>query len=1724
MKKSIEKLFKNEIFKRVTMSIMFVLMCSFACFLNWKAIVGAEGEGGAGTRAASSFTLLFNEDAYFDKVQSNGTLIKVSKIECDMGDDAQKQTLYDSSVSSQAGNITCQVPFDTTKPLSVYIHTDASNYIQEESGNMVLLYQNYHLAYGELFDMESTSRSYTTDQGTPMRLVTYKMSAENAAKFLRNDGTYRIVPSYNLTTVEGVVSMGTEDIGKPEFNLHGDPVPYQRMDGKPLVYDYLNVKYETKDKDASENYIYRDWYGDLCFIKDELSLKVKIEGKDGVDTSCLEYANINVSDQSYSEPLDIHPYVKSWNADDNPYLAGGTSTGDNLTSGGAYFFFLRGFADVLKIKDNDEENLYNKLEVEYKNGDVPGYDSGFIAFPTSGEGENKSYAPLRTGQENTKITLAVKPKPGYDISNMRYFLDHLYSYDAEHHTYTVTQDPNVDSNWKRGSVDTNGYTIVKLEVGENPTVMFKDFSYTSVDLYFRDANGEELGTNILAISPGGDTTIKEYRVDGISTTTFMVTLGNDCMSTALSISNFSLAEPVQSGNVSLSGVWNDQTKKFELTVETRTFDPSVEIQIINISAKEALFTFKMEDGFEYPLSVGTSAVVTDSSHKELNSFPQTVDNARAFVGSNFVFYLKTADYAHWSNDYVGEERNPESNKSIFGLMTFENGTIASVTSEHLSTDLYKITLKDVHCYGDDTTIPITFKKDASDVYNISISFTEINLPVEVNDNVEEHKKIKVTQNTTEYEYLERGSARYMLVAKLKPTRNNILKDTKIELLNTNGNFEFKGNTLSFGSTEFAGTVYANKMTCSFNLKGVSGAFSALKSGDLNIKCLCLKPNDKTLNVVSDGFDKDSIVVKDGKNNSYAVNEGVCKFPYGSTLSISATVSDGYEINALEEQFHAYIVAADGSRINMTEWEIKKEGDSTCVVTFGKPLTENMVVEFIGDSNNLPIAFKNSEGIEYYYANMGVNPDGINELITDNPLVKENGQNKLLRGIEKVNSGNSYYFAVGVKPGYDINNLTIKSNGKIMEAYRPDGYEDYMVESCKFYKLENVEASITISGVVDKSTVMVTFNDTSRDGEETRIKYNSDNAEVKSLNATYGNSVTFTVSFENQDKYGQSDFKVHVKNKNDPYPNEADKDKNVLTKYQNEYKILDLTEDKEVYVTGVTINKYVVNFVSSNRAGFLIDSNSFQGTREVTHGSNIEFRIKAKEGYQLGKETVVNCQSASGDSEISKDKGSSDKYTLSDIRENCTVTIDNVGNIVYRVNFKDVPGATYLNDKGSVVSGGMRVKYGGNVEFSVNVDDAYDDSAAGMFVVLNNGKSKLHAQKLASGRYMISNITEDLNIRVGNIRKNTYTVTLRNEEGIDYYNSNDKIINGDNTVNHGDSFSFRVSLYPAYSDSKIAVMLGTDELSADSNGYYTIPGVVEDKIITVTGIHPNTEVSLINTINNLPSSINDLNDVNPVIEASRWYNSLSDEQRARVTNADVLMNLQQQAGALLHNSDGITVDGADWYIKLVVIPISSDMDACTRIYKKLTSEYILSLYDIYLWDTLNDVKYTSYGDQVYTVTIPAPKLTNFRNPTGVHEDSNSGKISFMDLLFNGDKVSFETNSFSAMGVVASHDASGISSLLDTPGANIPWIRDYVFGGARSGGPGNGSSGNTLINGDDGSAGDDIQDTGNISDKFKSMNNRVTPQGSALRLILVLLILILLALALWLIYKKRKEKKE
>lgn len=855
-----------------------------------------------------------------------------------------------------------------------------------------------------------------------------------------------------------------------------------------------------------------------------------------------------------------------------------------------------------------------------------------------------------------------------------------------------------------------------------------------------------------------------------------------------------------------------------------------------------------------------------------------------------------------------------------------------------------------------------------------------------------------------------------------------------------------------------------------------------------------------------------------KNSKTKISTG-----YGNPLSFVIRPASGYSFPSvgkdnIKDILSVYEIKKDSSGINPDEEEnlINDYVESGKLVfeNLGSSLEiriasmlDNIYIVVNSTPDKVPINFKQSEGMEYFK----VDEEKVGE-------VNEEKIGDQLRGTVTIDKSEDYKFAVKVLDGYDFQSLKVFSNDVgISESgtLEQEGIKYHV------YTLLSVEKYTNITASVEKLKCKLTFTKPPVGAYYTKSGSDKEITEQFTEDGIlYGSNFSFRVKLK--DEYNQSKLTVRA------HGNE------VQPLSDDTYTIYNITEDGTISIDdNIKLNNYTVNFESSDRAEYILEGSNGK-IKNVEYGGNCKFKVRAKTGYKLGENIAVNCVGASGSESLTGKKVSGSgndivyEYEIGNITENKTISVSGVEDLFYNIKLQDVEGVTYINDTGSVISGTHKIAYGKNFEFSVNVDDAYDDSIPGMFIIVNEGKSMgVSAQKLSSGKYVIPNITQDITVRVGNIRKNRYTVTFTKTEGIDYYDTNGKIITGDAEVEQNDSISFKVSLYPAYSDSKITVMLGDKAVTADSSGVYTLTGIDENKTVTVLGVEKSKEAELINTINSLPNPVKTLDDVNLVIEASKIYNSLSDEKKKAVTNYDLLQKLQEQVKAFHHISNDVKVEGVDWYLKLVAVPISSSTEICSRIYEKLNSEYILSLYDIYLWDTLTDKRYTLPSGTTAVISIPTPDMTYFNKPTGIHEN-DGGKIDYLSLTFDGGRTTFEAVTFSPFGVIANRSSTpGRSSLLDAVDANVDLIKDFAlssFGGNSSDKSGISESAIFDDTNSDLQIGSEDGVEGNISEKYKSRNNKVTARGSALRLILVLMIIVLIALALWILYKRRNEMKK
>ncbi len=763
-----------------------------------------------------------------------------------------------------------------------------------------------------------------------------------------------------------------------------------------------------------------------------------------------------------------------------------------------------------------------------------------------------------------------------------------------------------------------------------------------------------------------------------------------------------------------------------------------------------------------------------------------------------------------------------------------------------------------------------------------------------------------------------------------------------------------------------------------------------------------------------------------------------------------------------------------------------------------------------------VKFNAVEGVKYY------------SVIEDED---ENGNKNtklgdLIQGTVTILNGQNFSFAAQCSESYDISTLELKANG---EAFSSDSESNLRYElksdgeNGSYYVFTIAGAlttrSITITGNVRVAQLQVGFDKNLENNlGQCGYIYNGASVEGK-ITVFYGQGITFEVTLPRE--CDQSEITVAFYNKNGEQIE-------VLGRINGRYTLNNITiNEGYIRVSGAKLNEYPVTFISNSRATYKNEDGSDLGesTKYIPHGGSFRFRVQPNTGYTMGQNSIVYARYSDGHSE-SFQNPSDGIYEIKNLTQSCSISVENVEDIVYTITLVPVDGVTYHNDVDNVIRDTAKIRHGYNFEFSISLSDEYDDSFSGMTIIVNDGKSsQSSAQKLASGRYVIQNVSEDITIKVGNVRRNTYTVILTGAEGIDYYDSSGRVITGDNQVEDHADFSFKVDLYPAYVGSDITVMLGDTPMTCDENGFYTISAITESKTVTVIGIEMNDSSELVNEINNLPDRLDSLSDVDDVIEAFKEYEALSDAEKALIGNIDKLEALQEQVKSFNHISNDVTISGVDWYIKLYAIPITDDTDVCGRIYKKLNSEYILSLYNVYLWNTLTDSRYTLPEGQSAVITLPTPDMTYFENPTAIHE-KDSGKIEFINASINNEITTFQTDSFSPMGIIANRSSTpGRSSLLDAADANLDAISNFaasVFGNNtnRVTGSSSGDGDNNNLVSDSGE-GDDV--SGNIDEKFKSRNNKITSTSSALRLVLVLMILIFISLMIYFFIKRKKSNR-
>lgn len=620
---------------------------------------------------------------------------------------------------------------------------------------------------------------------------------------------------------------------------------------------------------------------------------------------------------------------------------------------------------------------------------------------------------------------------------------------------------------------------------------------------------------------------------------------------------------------------------------------------------------------------------------------------------------------------------------------------------------------------------------------------------------------------------------------------------------------------------------------------------------------------------------------------------------------------------------------------------------------------------------------------------------------------------------------SFSFSITPAEGVDITNLVVK-----------DTEENVYNLLNGYYTISSVEKDITIKILgIGKETRTITFTDY----DDISYLDSNDKTIVESVNVEYDSNYEFNINFGDsisQLKNDNSKIKIHLTN---TASGEENDDKIEYDYKSHKCVVKNLKENSKVTIEGITPNTYTltlnkpsgISYTEAYSNSALESDPDYSGNfndgsirKKVTHASNFSFRVAGEEGVDLSN-LKVWLKKSENDKSPTQIVAIDNIYTVENIQGDYIVYTSDSKPTVYTVEIRTTTGVSCLDKNGNTLAAKTEVDYDGTLEFRLSIDKIYDKSNP---VIEIKGTTSTLSQD-SDGYYRLKNIKENKILQITGITKNTYKVTFEETEGVIYKTIKNKPFEKSMDVEYGDTLQFKITLMDAYDSSVPTVLLNnTAEISANA-GTYEVKEINSDVAISVKNVNKNPEERAIEEITTVTNEISSSSDVDEIISATNAYNNLSDDQKDLVTNLDELNAAQKSAGVFNHSSDGITVTGIDWYIKLVVTSLNDDEEAIEELNGHLDRKELINLYDIKLYDMLkNEVYKVPYGQEV-TVTIPCPEnISDYENIMVVHENS-AGGIEYLDVNITSGTAQFKTTSFSKFGIAGKKIPLASNKLTD-----------------------------------------------------------------------------------------------
>ena len=256
---------------------------------------------------------------------------------------------------------------------------------------------------------------------------------------------------------------------------------------------------------------------------------------------------------------------------------------------------------------------------------------------------------------------------------------------------------------------------------------------------------------------------------------------------------------------------------------------------------------------------------------------------------------------------------------------------------------------------------------------------------------------------------------------------------------------------------------------------------------------------------------------------------------------------------------------------------------------------------------------------------------------------------------------------------------------------------------------------------------------------------------------------------------------------------------------------------EIVATGFAAKEYTVSIPASS--AYTRSAESIK----VVHGNTGKFSITLKDAYNRATPVAR----IDGKELARSDKGNGVfEYTTAAITGNKTVIFDTIPVNNYPVSYTLGTGVL----KGAETA--TTIQYGSNATVKIDVDPAYSQVET-LPISVTNGSISGGTRSGNTFTYTLSGVTADTTVKVTDLAKNKYTVTVPTAIGLTVSNT------GSHTMTYGDSFTFTVTKNTGYTQATPVVKVNDVEIAgvpSDNTYTYTITNITENKNVTTETFH------------------------------------------------------------------------------------------------------------------------------------------------------------------------------------------------------------------------------------------------------------------------------------------------